>query len=79
MGPYSGRGKIWGGVEQSAFRNSLIDVSDRRRVPETHPSGTPTPARRLLATADRIDRSSGKIQTRERLGGLLKFYHRAAA
>ena len=31
------------------------------------------------ATADRIDRSSGKIQTRERLGGLLKFHHREAA
>ena len=31
------------------------------------------------ATADRIGSSSGKIQTRERLGGLLKFYHREAA
>lgn len=31
------------------------------------------------AKADRIGSSSGKIQTRERLGGLLKFYHRAAA
>jgi putative transposase len=31
------------------------------------------------AAADRIGSSSGKIQTRERLGGLLKFYHREAA
>ena len=31
------------------------------------------------AAADRIGSSAGKIQTRERLGGLLKFYHRAAA
>jgi hypothetical protein len=31
------------------------------------------------AAADRIGSSSGKIQTRERLGGLLKFYHRVAA
>ena len=31
------------------------------------------------ATADRIGSSSGKIQTRERLGGLLKLYHREAA
>ncbi len=31
------------------------------------------------AAADRIGSSSGQIQTRERLGGLLKFYHREAA
>ena len=31
------------------------------------------------AAADRIGRAAGKIQTRERLGGLLKFYHREAA
>jgi hypothetical protein len=31
------------------------------------------------AAADRIGTSSGKIRTRERLGGLLKFYHREAA
>jgi hypothetical protein len=31
------------------------------------------------ATADRIGSPSGKIQTRERLGGLLKFYLREAA
>jgi hypothetical protein len=31
------------------------------------------------ATADRIGSSSGKIQTRECLSGLLKFYHREAA
>ncbi len=31
------------------------------------------------AAADRISNSSGKIRTRERLGGLLKFYHREAA
>jgi hypothetical protein len=31
------------------------------------------------ATADRIGSSSGKMQTRERLGGLLQFYHREAA
>jgi hypothetical protein len=36
-------------------------------------------ATRLPAAADRIGSSSGKIQTRERLGGLLKFYHREAA
>jgi hypothetical protein len=29
--------------------------------------------------ADRIGQSSGKIGTRERLGGLLKFYYREAA
>jgi len=29
--------------------------------------------------ADRIGCSSGKIHPRERLGGLLKFYHREAA
>src|SRR5271169_5093351 len=29
--------------------------------------------------ADRIGESSGQIHTRERLGGLLKFYHREAA
>jgi len=29
--------------------------------------------------ADRIGQSSGKILTRERLGGLLKFYYREAA
>jgi hypothetical protein len=29
--------------------------------------------------ADRIGSAADKIQTRERLGGLLKFYHRAAA
>ena len=29
--------------------------------------------------ADRIGESSGQIRTRERLGGLLKFYHREAA
>ena len=29
--------------------------------------------------ADRIGGNAGKIQTREHLGGLLKFYHRAAA
>jgi hypothetical protein len=33
----------------------------------------------LPAAADRIGNLSGKIQTRERLGGLLKFYHRVAA
>ena len=31
------------------------------------------------AAADRLGSSSGKIRTRERLGGLLKFYHREAA
>jgi transposase InsO family protein len=31
------------------------------------------------AAADRIGESSGEIRTRERLGGLLKFYHREAA
>jgi len=31
------------------------------------------------APADRIGESSGAICTRERLGGLLKFYHREAA
>jgi hypothetical protein len=31
------------------------------------------------ATADRIGSSSGKIQTQERLGGLLKLNHREAA
>ena len=31
------------------------------------------------AAADRIGSSSGPIRTRERLGGLLKFYHREAA
>ena len=31
------------------------------------------------ATADRVGESSGEIHTRERLGGLLKFYHREAA
>jgi transposase InsO family protein len=31
------------------------------------------------AKADRIGSSSGKVQTRERLGGLLKFSHREAA
>jgi putative transposase len=30
------------------------------------------------AAADRIGRAAGKIQTRERLGGMLKFYHREA-
>jgi putative transposase len=29
--------------------------------------------------ADRIGTSSGEIRTRERLGGLLKIYHRQAA
>ena len=29
--------------------------------------------------AHRLGSSSGKIRTRERLGGLLKFYHREAA
>jgi hypothetical protein len=33
----------------------------------------------LPAPADRIGESSGEIRTRERLGGLLKFYHREAA
>ncbi len=32
----------------------------------------------LPAAADRIGSAAGKIQTRERLGGLLKFYHREA-
>ncbi|MBM3855788.1 MAG: hypothetical protein FJ399_21980 [Verrucomicrobia bacterium] len=31
------------------------------------------------AAADRIGSATGKIHTRERLGGLLKFYHREAA
>ena len=31
------------------------------------------------APADRIGESSGEICTRERLGGLLRFYHREAA
>jgi len=31
------------------------------------------------AAADRIGEPSGEIHTRERLGGLLKFYHRVAA
>ena len=31
------------------------------------------------APADRIGESAGEIRTRERLGGLLKFYHRNAA
>ena len=31
------------------------------------------------APADRIGESSGEIRTRERLGGLLKFYYREAA
>ena len=31
------------------------------------------------APADRIGETSGEIRTRERLGGLLKFYHREAA
>ena len=30
------------------------------------------------APADRVGESSGEIRTRERLGGLLKFYHREA-
>ena len=34
---------------------------------------------RFQAAADRIGTSSGKIRTRERLGGLLKFYLREAA
>ncbi len=29
--------------------------------------------------ADRIGQTTGEIQTRERLGGLLRFYHREAA
>ena len=39
----------------------------------------PVPVRQFSAAADRIGSSSGKIQTRERLGGFLKVYHRAAA
>ena len=31
------------------------------------------------APSDRVGEGTGEIQTRERLGGLLKFYHRAAA
>jgi putative transposase len=31
------------------------------------------------APADRVGEATGEIRTRERLGGLLKFYHRAAA
>ena len=31
------------------------------------------------AAADRIGESTGEIRTRQRLGGLLKFYHREAA
>ena len=31
------------------------------------------------APADRISESSGELRTRERLGGLLRFYHREAA
>lgn len=31
------------------------------------------------APADRIGEPTGEIHTRERLGGLLKFYHREAA
>jgi hypothetical protein len=31
------------------------------------------------APVDRIGESSGEIRTRERLGGLLRFYHREAA
>ena len=57
--PYFGRGKIWGGVEHSAFRNSLIDVSAEPRVPETHLFGTLTPEQRFPTTAGRIGRSSG--------------------
>jgi hypothetical protein len=33
----------------------------------------------LPAASDRIGESSGEIRTRQRLGGLLKFYHREAA
>ncbi len=33
----------------------------------------------LPAPEDRIGEMAGDIQTRERLGGLLKFYHRKAA
>jgi hypothetical protein len=77
--PYFGRGKIGGGVDQSALRKSLNDVFAGPRVPETCLFGTPKLERRYPATADRIGSSSGKIQTRERLGGLLKFYHREVA
>jgi putative transposase len=31
------------------------------------------------ASVDRVGESSGEIRTRERLGGLLKFYYREAA
>jgi hypothetical protein len=31
------------------------------------------------APADRVGESTGQIQTRERLGGLLRFYYREAA
>ena len=34
---------------------------------------------RFAPPADRIGQCSGKIRTRERLGGFLKFYYRAAA
>ena len=78
ISPYSGQGKIWGRVEQSALCNLLINVSAGPRVPETYLIGTSKLARWHPATADRIGRTSGKIQTRERLGGPLNLYHREA-
>jgi len=57
----------------------LIDVSAEPRVPETHLFGTPTTAQRSPAASDQIGNSAGKSQTRDRLGGLLEFYHREAA
>jgi hypothetical protein len=34
---------------------------------------------RLIAAGEEVGRSAGRVQCRERLGGMLRYYHRAAA
>lgn len=38
-----------------------------------------TPVTLLLAHGEEVGRASGEIETRERLGGLLRYYYRKAA
>ena len=36
-------------------------------------------ANRILVPSDEVGRASGEIQSRDRLGGLLRYYYRKAA
>ena len=53
----------------------LARIQESRLTPPDEVFGTHS----LIAEGEEVGRAIGQVQCRERLGGMLRYYHRAAA